>query len=259
MTKDNTATSTAPGKLDCTACTLKPKRCPNTPARKVPRSIHDAAARAAWPAISPRPTPTWPPERGATRSRQDAVRASRNAHHLVGSVEDYAGPAAPAMSSALAATAQNLRKLAMLIPMPKQFVGEQARTSSSCFIFEVLDYSVELQGARGDTFACYVPRDRYGRRVRVSDAYTSNRGRAACKRAVDAVMSSLGFLPKSRIESAFITSATIPAWMGEQVEPQASLQVSALLRIAAILCERGPCDGLKLHAARKARWFRQRS
>jgi hypothetical protein len=30
-------------KFDCDGCTLKPKCCPNTPARKVPRSIHEAA------------------------------------------------------------------------------------------------------------------------------------------------------------------------------------------------------------------------
>ena len=30
-------------KLDCDACSLKPRCCPNTPARKVPRSIHEGA------------------------------------------------------------------------------------------------------------------------------------------------------------------------------------------------------------------------
>ena len=30
-------------KHDCDACALKPKCCPNTPARKIPRSIHEAA------------------------------------------------------------------------------------------------------------------------------------------------------------------------------------------------------------------------
>ena len=30
-------------KLDCDACCLKPRCCPNTPARKIPRSIHEGA------------------------------------------------------------------------------------------------------------------------------------------------------------------------------------------------------------------------
>lgn len=29
--------------LDCAPCPLKPRCCPNTPARKVPRSIHEGA------------------------------------------------------------------------------------------------------------------------------------------------------------------------------------------------------------------------
>jgi hypothetical protein len=43
-------------KLDCAACALKPRCCPNAPARTVPRSIHGGGA--TWPATSPRPTPT---------------------------------------------------------------------------------------------------------------------------------------------------------------------------------------------------------
>jgi hypothetical protein len=42
MTKDDTLRYRA-SKLDCDACALKPKCCPNTPARKVPRSIHEGA------------------------------------------------------------------------------------------------------------------------------------------------------------------------------------------------------------------------
>ena len=30
-------------KFDCDACPLKPRCCPNTPARKIPRSIHEGA------------------------------------------------------------------------------------------------------------------------------------------------------------------------------------------------------------------------
>jgi hypothetical protein len=30
-------------KLDCERCSLKPQCCPNAPARKIPRSIHEGA------------------------------------------------------------------------------------------------------------------------------------------------------------------------------------------------------------------------
>jgi tetratricopeptide (TPR) repeat protein len=42
VTKDRTMPYRA-SKFDCDACALKPRCCPNTPARKVPRSIHEAA------------------------------------------------------------------------------------------------------------------------------------------------------------------------------------------------------------------------
>lgn len=42
VTKDNTVLYRA-SKADCTACPLKPTCCPNTPIRKVPRSIHEGA------------------------------------------------------------------------------------------------------------------------------------------------------------------------------------------------------------------------
>ena len=61
-------------KFDCDACSLKPQCCPNTPARKVPRSIHE----------------------GAREMARD-----------IATTEDH-----------LAATAQNLRRLAKLVPMP---------------------------------------------------------------------------------------------------------------------------------------------
>lgn len=34
-------------KLDCEACSLRPRCCPNTPARKIPRSIHEGAGDMA--------------------------------------------------------------------------------------------------------------------------------------------------------------------------------------------------------------------
>ena len=47
-------------KHDCTGCALKPGRCPNSPTRKVPRSIHEGARDMAL--IPPRSNRTEPPE-----------------------------------------------------------------------------------------------------------------------------------------------------------------------------------------------------
>jgi hypothetical protein len=33
--------------FDCEVCLLKPRCCPNTPARKIPRSVHESAREAA--------------------------------------------------------------------------------------------------------------------------------------------------------------------------------------------------------------------
>jgi transposase len=46
MTSDGTLLYRA-SKFDCEGCPLKPQCCPNTPARKIPRSVHEAARDAA--------------------------------------------------------------------------------------------------------------------------------------------------------------------------------------------------------------------
>jgi hypothetical protein len=95
-------------KTDCDACALRPRCCPNTPARKVPRSIHERA--------------------------RDMARAGRTSRRLRKKVEmlfahlkrilrldrlRLRGPNGARDEFLLAAAAQNLRKLAKLVPMPQ--------------------------------------------------------------------------------------------------------------------------------------------
>ena len=95
-------------KYDCDACELKPRCCPNMPARKVPRSIHEQARDVARDIAK---TDAY------VRSRhRKAVRApeahpaprSAQAERSIGAQDEFL----------LAAIAQNLRKLAKLIPLP---------------------------------------------------------------------------------------------------------------------------------------------
>lgn len=43
MVDDDGMMRSRASKLDCDACALKSRCCPNTPARKIPRSIHEGA------------------------------------------------------------------------------------------------------------------------------------------------------------------------------------------------------------------------
>ena len=100
-------------KYDCDACELKPRCCPNTPARKVPRSIHEGARDVA-----------------RDIARTDAYVTSRRERKKVEMLFAHLkrilrldrlrlrGPCGARDEFLLAATAQNLRKLAMLVPVP---------------------------------------------------------------------------------------------------------------------------------------------
>lgn len=99
-------------KIDCDACTLKPKCCPNGPARKVTRSIHEDARDVA-----------------RDIARTDAYVASRRERKKVEMLFAHLkrilrldrlrlrGPCGARDEFLLAATAQNLRKMARLIPL----------------------------------------------------------------------------------------------------------------------------------------------
>jgi transposase len=100
-------------KLDCQGCSLKPRCCPNAPARKVPRSIHEGARDLA-----------------RQIAKTDQYRASRCQRKKVEMLFAHLkrilkldrlrlrGPCGARDEFHLAATAQNLRKLAKLIPTP---------------------------------------------------------------------------------------------------------------------------------------------
>jgi transposase len=100
-------------KADCNACVLKPRCCPKDGARKVPRSIHEGARDMA---------------RVIAKSFQGHVsrRLRKKVEMLFAHLKRILkldrlrlrGPTGARDEFLLAATAQNLRKLAKLIPIP---------------------------------------------------------------------------------------------------------------------------------------------
>ena len=98
---------------DCDACALKPKCCPNMPARKIARSVHEAArdkaraiAKTEAYAVSCR-----------ERKKVEMLFAHLKRILRLGRLR-LRGPSGAKDEFLLAATAQNLRKLAKLIPLP---------------------------------------------------------------------------------------------------------------------------------------------
>jgi transposase len=100
-------------KYDCDVCALKPRCCPKAPARKVPRSIHEGARDMARNIAKT--------EEGLT-SRRQRKKIEMLFAHLKRILRldrlRLRGPNGARDEFHLAATAQNLRKLAKLIPMP---------------------------------------------------------------------------------------------------------------------------------------------
>jgi transposase len=101
-------------KYDCDACSLKPRCCPNAPVRKVPRSIHEGArdmARAIAKSAAGR------------ISRRHRKKVEMLFAHLKRILRldrlRLRGPNGARDEFHLAATAQNLRKLAKLVPVPR--------------------------------------------------------------------------------------------------------------------------------------------
>ncbi|MDI9850048.1 IS1182 family transposase [Rhodoblastus sp. 17X3] len=98
-------------KLDCDACALKAKCCPNTPARKIPRSIHEAARDVAR-AIAK--------TEAYIVSRRERKKVEMLFAHLKRILRldrlRLRGPWRARDEFLLAASAQNLRKMAKLIP-----------------------------------------------------------------------------------------------------------------------------------------------
>jgi transposase len=96
---------------DCGPCALKPRCCPNTPARKIPRSIHEGARDMAREIAKTDPYVT---------SRRERKKVEMLFAHLKRILKldrlRLRGPCGAKDEFLLAATAQNLRKLAKLIP-----------------------------------------------------------------------------------------------------------------------------------------------
>jgi len=101
-------------KADCDACALRPRCCPNTTARKVPRSIHEKARDMAR-AIAK----SWE-GRASRRLRKKVEMLFAHLKRILKLDRlRLRGPNGARDEFVLAATAQNLRKLAKLIPMPQ--------------------------------------------------------------------------------------------------------------------------------------------
>jgi len=100
-------------KLDCGSCSLKPQCCPNAPARKIPRSIHEGARDMER-------------DLSLTDAYVTSRRERKKVEMLFGHLKRILkldrlrlrGPSGARDEFHLAVTAQNLRKLAMLIPSP---------------------------------------------------------------------------------------------------------------------------------------------
>jgi transposase len=100
-------------KYDCQACRLKPRCCPKEPARYVPRSIYEGARDMARQIAS-----SWE-GRTARRLRKKVEMLFAHLKRILKLDRlRLRGPNGARDEFLLAATAQNLRKLAKLIPMP---------------------------------------------------------------------------------------------------------------------------------------------
>ena len=114
LVNDGTTLHYRASKYDCDACELKPRCCPKMPARKVPRSIHEQARDVARDIAK---TDAY------VRSRRERKKIEMLFAHLKRILKlerlRLRGPNVARDEFHLAATAQNLRKLAKLIPMPE--------------------------------------------------------------------------------------------------------------------------------------------
>jgi transposase len=100
-------------KLDCHGCSLKPQCCPNAPARKVPRSVHEGARDTARHIATTDAYVTSRRERNKVEMLFAHLKRILRLDRL-----RLRGPNGARDEFHLAATAQNRRKLAMLIPTP---------------------------------------------------------------------------------------------------------------------------------------------
>ena len=100
-------------KLDCDLCPLKPRCCPNTPARKIPRDVHEPARDHARSLVG---------TESFERSRQERKKVEMLFAHLKRNLRferlRLRGLSGARDEFLLAATVQNLRRLAKLTDGP---------------------------------------------------------------------------------------------------------------------------------------------
>jgi transposase len=100
--------------LDCRECALKPRCCPGQPYRKVPRSIHEGARDLAREIAGTEAYAT------SRRERKKVEMLFAHLKRILGLDRlRLRGPRGARDEFLLAAAAQNLRKLAKLIPAPR--------------------------------------------------------------------------------------------------------------------------------------------
>ena len=100
-------------KLDCQDCSLKPQCCPNSPARKIPRSIYEGARDMA------REIANTEADRSSRCQRKKVEMLFAHLKRILKLDRlRLRGPSGARDEFHLAATAQNLRKLAKLIQVP---------------------------------------------------------------------------------------------------------------------------------------------
>ena len=105
-------------KYDCDICRLKPCCCPKEPARKIPRSIHEGARDMA------RDIAKTEAYRASRRQRRKVEMLFAHLKHILRLDRlRLRGPCGARDAFLLAATAQTLRKLAKLIPMPQPIMA----------------------------------------------------------------------------------------------------------------------------------------
>lgn len=112
LVNDDATLKYGASKLDCDVCPLKPRCCPNTPVRTVPRSIHEGARDMARDIAK---TDAYVFSR---RQRKKVEMLFAHLKRILGLDRlRLRGPCGARDEFHLAATAQNLRKLAKMIPV----------------------------------------------------------------------------------------------------------------------------------------------
>ena len=97
-------------KFDCTACTLKVRCCPKEPVRKIPRSVYERSRDVARSLVGTKPYEQ------SRRERKKIEMLFAHLKRIIGLRRlRLRGPSGAKDEFLLAATAQNLRKLAKLI------------------------------------------------------------------------------------------------------------------------------------------------